>query len=295
MTLPAGHRVEATQALRPADGTADVDDLTSGRGHSLRTMSWNQAQHDEFADVHDTDELSRRLLGPAGAGGGRSSHHDAVGVLNRVCGTGDLGAGFAALLICTSPRWDRVTRQLIDALEASGVLTDDELDRLADTLVADAVVFEFPAAWVSPEWLEIDITPPGSARRYRINEHTPMTVTRDIAPPLRRWSARRVLAADPSRMTDLLDLTRRLDPRDRGALVLGLLDANGALNAYDRRWLMQIGLATGMARVRCAALDLMTELDGAEAALRRAAGDSDAKVRAWRPRKLTLSEPLTLL
>jgi hypothetical protein len=268
--------------------------MTSERGHSLRTMSWNEAQHDGFADVHDTDELCRRLLGPAGVGGRRSSHHDAVDVLSRVCGTGGLGAGLAALLICTSPRWDRVTRQLIAALEASGVLTDDELDRLADTLAADAVVFEFPAAWVSPEWLEIDITPPGSARRYRIDEHTPMAVTRDIAPPLRRWSARRMLAADPSRFTDLLDLARRLDPRDRGALVLGLLDANGALNAGDRRRLMRIGLATGMARVRCAALDLMTELDGAEAALRRAAGDSDAQVRAWRPRELAVSEALTL-
>ena len=118
-------------------------------------MAWNEAQHDEFADVHDTDELCRRLLGPAGVGGRRSSHHDAVDALSRVCGTGDLGAGFAALLICTSPRWDRVTRQLIAALEASGVLTDDELDWLADTLAADAVVFEFPAAWVSPEWLEL--------------------------------------------------------------------------------------------------------------------------------------------
>ena len=96
-------------------------------------------------------------------------------------------------------------------------------------------------------------------------------------------------------MTDLLDLARRLDPRDRGALVLGLLDANGALNAGDRRQLMRIGLATGMARVRCAALDLMTELDGADAALRRAASDSDAQVRAWRPRELAVSEPLTLL
>lgn len=259
-------------------------------------MSCHEEQHDEFADVHDTDELCRRLLGPAGVGGWRSSsHHDAVDALSRVCRTGDLGTGFAALLICTSPRWDRVTRQLIAALEASGVLTDNELDRLADTLAADAVVFEFPAAWVSPEWLEIDITPPGSARSYRIDEHTPMTVTRDIAPPLRRWSARRMLAADPSRFTDLLDLARRLDPRDRGALVLGLLDANDALNAGDRRQLMRIGLATGMARVRCAALDLMTELDGAEAALRRARGDSDAKVRAWRPREPRVSEPLTLL
>jgi hypothetical protein len=258
-------------------------------------MSGNEAQHDEFGDVHETDELCRRLLGPAGVGRRRGSHHDAVDALSKVSGTGDLGAGFAALVICTSPRWDRVTRRLIAALEASGVLTDDDLDWLADTLAADAVVFEFPAAWLSPEWLEFDITAPGSARRYRIDEHTPMTVTREIAPPLRRWSARRVLAADPSRFTDLLDLAGRLDPRDRGALVLGLLDANDALNSDDRRQLMRIGLATGMARVRCAALELMTELDGAEAALRRARGDSDAKVRAWRPRELMVSEPLTLL
>jgi hypothetical protein len=206
-----------------------------------------------------------------------------------------LGAGFAALLICTSPRWDRVTGRLIAALEASGVLTDDELDWVAETLAADAVVVEFPAAWVSPEWLDMDVTDPGNARCYRIDEHTPMTVTRRIAPPLRRWSARRVLTANPARYTDLLELSERLDPRDRGALVLGLLDANRSLHADDRRELMRIGLATGMARVRCAALDLMAELDGADAALQRARSDSDAKVRAWRPRELTLSGPLTLL
>ena len=258
-------------------------------------MPWDEEHQDEFAGVHDTDELCRRLLGPAGVGGWRGGHRDAVDALSRVCDRGELGAGLAALLICTNPRWDRVTGPLIAALEASGDLTDEDLAWLADTLVADAVVVEFPAAWVSPEWIEMDITPPGSTRRYQIDEHTPMTVTRRIAPPLRRWSARRVVTADPARYPDLLTLAERLKPHDRGALVLGLLDANRSLNADDRRQLMDIGLATGRARVRCAALELMTELDGVDAALHRARNDSDTKVRAWRPRALTASDALTLL
>src|SRR5215210_755414 len=111
-------------------------------------MVWDDEEHDEFADVYDLDELCRRLLGPDGAGRRRSSHHDAVDVLGRVHDTGKLGAGLAALLICTSPRWDRVTGRLIAALEASGVLTDQELEELADTLAADAVDVKFPTAWV---------------------------------------------------------------------------------------------------------------------------------------------------
>ena len=43
------------------------------------------------------------------------------------------------------------------------------------------------------------------------------------------------------------------------------------------------GLRSGIARVRRAALDRLCELDGPEAALRRARSDADRTVRAWHP------------
>jgi hypothetical protein len=51
----------------------------------------------------------------------------------------------------------------------------------------------------------------------------------------------------------------------------------------QRRQLARRALRSGIARVRRAALDRLCELDGPEAALRRAAADADRTVRAWRP------------
>ncbi len=275
--------------------TASGPGKASASRRSLRAVDRDDDEQDDFAGVKDTDELCQRLLGPAGQGFGSGHHQEVVEVLARVRDPGDLTAFFAALLICTSTRWDRVTGRLIAALETGGVLRDEELDELANALVVDALVVEFPATWLSPEWLEIDSSRPQSARRVPADERTPITLARRIAPPLRRWSTRRVLMTDPGRYAELLDLADRLDLDGRAGLLLGLLDARYSLATDDRRQLMQRALATGIARVRRAALDLMTELDGADAALARARSDRDTTVRGWRPPELTLSDSLTLL
>jgi hypothetical protein len=63
----------------------------------------------------------------------------------------------------------------------------------------------------------------------------------------------------------------------------GLLDSADGLEAAQRRQLVGRALRSGIARVRRAALDQLCELDGPEAALRRARSDADRTVRAWRP------------
>ena len=67
---------------------------------------------------------------------------------------GTLPGSFAALLLCTCHRWDRVTAKLIAAIAHSGTLTSAELDELAESLLSDEVVVEFPLAWVSERWIE---------------------------------------------------------------------------------------------------------------------------------------------
>lgn len=239
-----------------------------------------------LAGVGGLDELCRRLLRPS-ADSGRCTHHAvAVELLSTVRCDGDLDRAFAALLLCTCGRWDRVTGKLIAAIEDADLLDDGQLDELAEAFLADGVEVVYPVGWVSPEWIEIDLDEPGSRRTVRIDEDTPARSTRRIEPPLRRWAARRLLGGVPSRLSELLATAERLDPQARGALILGLLDASAALAGGERRRLMAVGLATGIARVRGAALEVMCELDGIDAALRRAGGDGDAKIRAWRPRAL---------
>lgn len=243
---------------------------------------------DEFVDVADADELCRRLLRPGAGHGASTRHQEAVDLLRRVAGTGELGDGLVALLLCTCHRWDRATGRLIADIESSDAVSEPELDELAETFLDDEVEIVYPFAWVSPEWLEIDLRDPRKGKLLRIDEDTPAHDRRRVAPPLRRWAARRVLLAAPQRLDELLAVARRIDPQAQGALILGMLDAAPRLTEDGRRKLVRVGLATGMARVRCAALDLLGELDGVDAALARACSDRDARVRAWRPRKLSL-------
>jgi hypothetical protein len=109
------------------------------------------------------------------------------------------------------------------------------------------------------------------------------TDRRWIEPPLRRWAAGRTLRKAPERLDGLLAAARALSPPHREALVHGLLDAAGSLDEAQRRRLVQRGLRSGQARVRRAALVWLAELDGPEAARRRARSDPDATVRKWKP------------
>ena len=175
-----------------------------------------------------------------------------------------------------------VTAKLIVAIDDSGLLGSMELDELAESLLSDEVVAVFPLAWVSPEWLEFD-TAEGTTRTVKVRDDM---VARDrwrLEPPPRRWAAARALRNDPGRLDGLLEGADGLPPRHRDALLQGLLDAAASLAAGQRRQLVRRALRSGIARVRRAALDQLCELDGPEAALRRAASDADQTVRAWRP------------
>jgi len=115
---------------------------------------------EEFADLADGDELCRRLLRPGACHGSSTRHQEAVDLLQSVVGSGELGEGLIALLLCTCRRWDRVTGRLVAGIEASGSVSEPELDELAETFLGDEVGIVYPLAWVSPEWLEIDLSDP---------------------------------------------------------------------------------------------------------------------------------------
>jgi len=247
---------------------------------------WIEVENDialeELTGAKDADELCRLLLRSAWGWGSSTRHREAVDLLRRTRGRGTLPGSFVALLLCTCHRWDRVTAKLIAAIEDSGMLTGAELDELAESLLSEEVVVEFPLAWVSERWVEIDPAD-GTTRDVTLAGETMTHDQRRLEPPLRRWAAARALRSDPARLADMLKRADGLPPRHRGALLHGLLDAADRLDAGDRRQLVHRALRSGIARVRRAALDRLCGLDGPQAALRRARRDADCTVRAWHP------------
>ena len=182
----------------------------------------------------DADELCRLLLGNPGGWGRSTRHAEAVELLTRVHGTGELPFSLAVLLVCTCRRWDRVTAKLIAAIHDSGLLDDTELDELADVFLADDHVISYPLAWASPQWLEIDLHD-GTGRTYTVTEDTPAQHHVRPEPPLRRWAARQALQSDPARLTELLSAAERFEPRHRDAAIHGLLDAADGLDEPAKR------------------------------------------------------------
>ena len=71
-------------------------------------------------------------------------------------------------------------------------------------------------------------------------------------------------------------------PRAHEAALQGLLDAAEALEEGDRRKPVRRGLRCSVGSVGRAALRRLCELEGPDAALRRARADANRAVRAWR-------------
>jgi hypothetical protein len=236
----------------------------------------------ELSEIEDADELCRRLLESPWGWGSNSRCAEAVDLLGRVRGTGTLPDAFLAMLLCTCGRWDRVTAKLICAVEGSGILAGADLDELAESFLSEEVVIAYPFLWACPKGLDLDPSDQ-AAPAAAIDEDTMAQTRRRPEPPLRRWSAARALRNDPGRLDELLASTGALSPRHRDAALHGLLDSADGLEEGDRRRLVRRGLRCGVSGVRRSALDQLCELDGPDAALRRARADANRAVRAWRP------------
>ena len=119
---------------------------------------------------------------------GKTSKHDGAielaGQLARllVLGTGEPPVSFVALMLCTCRRWDRVTSRLIAAVEDSGLLDSTGLDELAESFLSHEQVIAYPLAWVSPQWLEVDVDD-GHGRTCTVDEDTRAHHRVSVEPP----------------------------------------------------------------------------------------------------------------
>jgi len=236
---------------------------------------------EELVAIDDAEELCRRLLASPGGWGTSTRHTEAVELLGKVQGTSELPMSFVALMLCTCRRWDRVTVRLIAAVEDSGLLDSAGLDQLGESFLSHEQVIAYRLAWVSPQWLQIDLDD-GHSVSHTVDEDTLAHHRVSVEPPLRRWAAQRALRSTPTRLEELLRAAELFGPRHRGALIHGLLDACDVLADPDRRGLIDRGLKAAQASVRLTALDRLSELDSPETARRRALSDPNASVRKWR-------------
>jgi len=217
-----------------------------------------------------------------------TEHWLAVRLFRRHHDGGTPGALTTASLLCTDHRWDRCTAGLIAGIVETSLLSEDDLDELAARFLwSDRFHFEYPVSWIGTEWVSIDVTGGEGAVSgpvVHLDPNTPVPTKRFIQPPLRRWSARRVLRADPSSFDAIRDRVAKLGTRDGGAVISGMLDALEVLSHDVARQAIDLGLGWPNGSVRLLALDRLAAVDP-EGAKRRAAADPDAKVRNWAPRR----------
>jgi hypothetical protein len=232
------------------------------------------------------EELWRALVLQSGRS--TTDYWSAVGLLRRHHRDGTPGALATTLLLCTNRRWDRRTRRLIAGIVDTSILGKDDLDELATCFLwSDRYRFEYPVGWIGTRWVGIDVDGGEGAvspQVMHLDPRTPVPVERSIAPPLRRWAAARVLRTEPGVFDAIRARAAELATRDGGAVVSGMLDAVDVLDDGVARKAIDLGLGWTRASVRLVALDLLAAIDP-EAARRRAAGDSDAKVRNWSHRR----------
>lgn len=213
---------------------------------------------------------------------------EAVGLLQRHHGNGEPDALDTALLLCTDRRWDGESGRLVTALVETGILGDADIGELIECFLwSDRYRVAYPAAWVSPEWIEIDLgngPEAGGSRLVHIDPDSPVPVERPIVPPLRRWAAAADLRRDPRKLTALTGRALELDSRHGAAVMAGILDAIDVLDRGSARQVIERGLGWPRGSVRVQALDLLAAFD-AELARARAAVDPDAKVRSWIARR----------
>ena len=109
----------------------------------------------------------------------------------------------------------------------------------------------------------------------------PAVTARDVAPPLRRWAAARLVAGEPAAWTRLLKRAQDLDARHGAAVVAGMFDSIERPPGAAQDWLVTKGTTWPHHSVRRAALEAVAVRDGAPVAFQLARADPNAKIRDW--------------
>ena len=202
-----------------------------------------------------------------------SKHHDAEPETSVTTAT----------LLLTDRRWRGSLWLLVRRIADSGLLTDEQLDLLAQAfLAADRYVYwSVPDHWFSESEVVV-VSYEGEEEDGEVAERDgPTVAAREVAPPLRRWAVSHLLDREPAGWPRLLARARDLDSRHGAAAVAGMFDSIESLPAKAQALLVTKGTAWPHQSVRRAALEFVAARDGADVAYQLAHADPNAKIRAW--------------
>jgi hypothetical protein len=240
----------------------------------------------EIADITDALTLWRRLV--SGAVGRPQPPALAVDAFRRVHRDGEAGAVDSALLLCTDWRWHTVSARVIAGILDSGILDDDDQDRLADALLWHRhVQYRHPLWWIGTTFVEYPLDSPGPGRTNRIDPNTRTTAHRYVSPPLRAWAASRVLSRRRVSVRDVLAHARSLPARDAAAVVTGAVRAADDFDDDQARTVLNAALAWGHKAPRKAALERLLVCGEDELVQTLASSDPDASIRRWASERLS--------
>lgn len=192
-----------------------------------------------------------------------------------------------AALLCTGWKADA---SLLEAIVATGLLDDAALDELATRLLTAGDL----RVWVPGEWFAGPEIVLGDSE---VNDDPADDLegcweSRPIPPQARRWAADRALRSGLRRVDEVAALAERLGSRAGAAVAHGLVDACPHLPGEASAEALAIGLDWPDGAVRLAAVRLLAQRDGVEAAAERAGGDRNGLVRRWAER--AVAAPPTL-
>ena len=239
-----------------------------------------------ISDITDALSLWRRLV-PA-AIGRPLPPAVAVDAFRRLHRDGEPGAFDSALLLCTDWRWHRVSAKVIAGIVDSGILDDDDQDRLADILLwQEQVRYRHPFWWLGTTLVECYLDSTGPGRMIRVDPNTPTTAHRHVWPPLRTWAAGRVLMRHRTSAGDVLGHARSLPARDAAAVVTGAVRVADDIDPDQARTVLNAALTWGHKAPRKAALERL--LAGGEDDLVQTLTDNDpdVSIRRWAYKQLS--------
>jgi hypothetical protein len=237
----------------------------------------------DVADAPDAQQLWRLLV--TTTGGREQAPSVAIDTFQRLHDAGQPEPVDSALLLCTDWRWRRTSARVLAGILASGVLDDEQQDRLADELLwPDKARYVYPLGWLGSTFIEIDLPSVSGAPRQRTvhaDPKTPVTAERYVWPPLRSWAAERVLARHRAVPMDVVARARELPARDGAAVVTGAVHAADELDPEQARTVVEVALRWGHKTPRKAALEQLATWGEHDRTEELAADDPDAAIRTW--------------
>ena len=203
-----------------------------------------------------------------------------------------------AMLLLTDRRWGKGVGQLVRRIADAMILEQEQLDLLARAFLAadEALYWQVPDDWFGDGHV-IDLGPSTIEPDEGLDDVPddlvapgPTIARREVAPPLRRWAAARAASREPAVWATLFARTRELNARRAAAVMAGLLDAVDAFEPSVQKLLIKEATRWPDQAVRRAGLVLVADREGPEAAVKLAANDPNARVRAWAGSLMNTSE-----